>query len=178
MFCGSEHTDTVRAYAEYAYRCLEVSGYAPTDTLRVDPGTISCIQESVRDSVSSRNLTSLRMMIWLSLRLCPKFVQVFCPPPDPDRSRPFLVNPKILADFRGRDDGALARNLAQQAYTSRREEMTLTLICMEYMRLRPWENADRWQSIDNNGNHLTTSVSVEEAGTAAVSRSAMLLLQQ
>lgn len=163
MTCPQEDADEVAKWADRAYRCLEESHRAPTDPRYVDPAEIAFIQPAVQAATQSRDLTQLRAFIWIALRTCQRFAQLFCPPPEPGVSRPFLANPAVLTPFIG-DDGPLALLVSETVASNQTSEDFVAMCIAHWTMEAPWKHADEWCARDNNSDPDVAAAAPPEPG--------------
>ena len=91
-------------------------------------------------------------LIWLGLRVCPSFVSIFCPPPDPYLQRRFLVNPEKLAHMIKGDKQPLRYELSRFVTSSGRVPIH-HFVCaclLHWYTLMPWLDYEVWSNISPN----------------------------
>ena len=105
LMTKNDDTRELDSYVQQLIECLARDKIFPVEQAVIDTRVyerrdMTQAQEVLTHVKTSHNVILKRAFLWLGLRICPSFINTFCPPPS-DRLHRRVVQPDALGESRG-----------------------------------------------------------------------------
>lgn len=155
LMTKNDDTRELDSYVQQLIECLARDKIFPVEQAVIDTRVyerrdMTQAQEVLTHVKTSHNVILKRAFLWLGLRICPSFINTFCPPPSDRLHRRFLADPAKLSLILKGPNQPVRFYLSLFVNGQSTLHHMVTCCTAEWCSLMPWENHAAWSAVDPN----------------------------